>query len=219
MRRKVSAQWKATGRIHRSAAVCPTAPPVDTPIAALLHPALARVEQRPTLSAMPHAEVTLPAEASSVPTARHFVESILTSWGHPEQGWAAALLVSELSANCTLHARTAFTVGVELTPDEVRLQVSDGSLRAPALRDYSNAATTGRGLRLVDEVSAGWGVDLHDQGKTVWAVLRLDEQGTADDDDEAETDLDTLLAAFGEEVEDRGIQGTQLHDLSWRIAA
>jgi len=153
--------------------------------------------QRSTLSAMPHAEVTLPADASSVPTARHFVESILTSWGQPDKGWAAALLISELSANCTLHARTAFTVGVELTEEEVRLQVSDGSLRAPAVRDYGTSATTGRGLRLVDELSAGWGVDLRDDGKTVWAVLRLDDED-ADGDDEAEEDLDALLAAFGE---------------------
>lgn len=147
---------------------------------------------------MPHAEVTLPAEAGSVPTARHFVESILTSWGLPEQGWAAALLISELSANCTLHARTAFTVGVEVTEDEVRLHVSDGSLRAPAVRDYGTSATTGRGLRLVDELSSGWGVDLHDDGKTVWAVLRLDEEGTGGSLDDADEDLDALLAAFGE---------------------
>lgn len=146
---------------------------------------------------MPHAEVTLPAEASSVPTARHFVESILSSWGHPDQGWAAALLISELSANCTLHARTAFTVGVDLAGGEVRLHVSDGSLRTPAVRDYGTSATTGRGLRLVDELSAGWGVDLRDDGKTVWAVLRLDEPG-ADDEDETEGDLDALLATFGE---------------------
>ena len=147
---------------------------------------------------MPHAEVTLPAEASSVPTARHFVESILTSWGHPDQGWAAALLISELSANCTLHARTDYTVSVRLTEDEVRLEVSDRSVRTPAVRDYGTTATTGRGLRLVDELSHGWGVDLRGDGKTVWAVLRLTAEDPADAEED-EVDLDALLASFGEQ--------------------
>ena len=147
---------------------------------------------------MPHAEVTLPGAPSSVPTARRFVESILASWGHPEQGWTAALLVSELSANCTLHARTDFTVRVELHDEQVRLQVTDGSLRAPAVRDYGTSATTGRGLRLVAELSNDWGVDLHDDGKTVWALIRQ-SQAAPDDADDEELDVDALLAAVGDD--------------------
>lgn len=150
---------------------------------------------------MPHAEVTLPGAPSSVPTARRFVESILTSWGRPETGWTAALLVSELSANCTLHARTEFTVRIELQEEQVRLQVTDGSLRAPAVRDYGTSATTGRGLRLVAELSHDWGVDLHDDGKTVWALLRQ-QQAAPGDADEAELDVDSLLAAFGDDEPD-----------------
>lgn len=150
---------------------------------------------------MPHAEVTLPGAPSSVPTARRFVESILTSWGRPETGWTAALLVSELSANCTLHARTDFTVRVELQEEQVRLQVTDGSLRAPAVRDYGTTATTGRGLRLVAELSHDWGVDLHDDGKTVWALLRQ-EQTAPGDADEEDLDVDALLAAFGDDEPD-----------------
>ena len=151
---------------------------------------------------MPDAEVTLPGEASSVPTARHFVESILTAWGQPEHGWTAALLISELSANCTLHARTSFTVRVELQESQVRLAVSDGSSRAPAVRDYGTDATTGRGLRMVGELSAAWGVEVHDGGKTVWAVL---SSGDAQSDgDEDEVDLDALLATFGGDGENGG---------------
>lgn len=150
---------------------------------------------------MPHAEVTLPGAPSSVPTARRFVESILTSWGRPETGWTAALLVSELSANCTLHARTEFTVRIELQEEQVRLQVTDGSLRAPAVRDYGTTATTGRGLRLVAELSHDWGVDLHDDGKTVWALLRQ-QQAAPGGADEEDLDVDALLAAFGDDEPD-----------------
>lgn len=173
------------------------------------------MQQRSTLSTMPHAEVTLPGDASSVPTARHFVESILTSWGRPGQGWAAALLISELSANCTLHARTPFTVSVQMAGDQVRLQVTDGSARVPAMKDYGTSATTGRGLRLVDELAAGWGVDLHDDGKTVWALLQVDEPFGGSDQDDA--DVDTLLSRFGGDVVDPS--GTQVSERLWWNAA
>lgn len=150
---------------------------------------------------MPHAEVTLPGAPSSVPTARRFVESTLSSWGRPEQSWTAALLVSELSANCTLHARTEFTVRVELQEEQVRLQVTDGSLRAPAVRDYGTTATTGRGLQLVAELSNDWGVDLHDDGKTVWVLLRQAESAPGHDAED-DLDVDALLAAFGDDDPD-----------------
>ena len=157
---------------------------------------------------MPDAEVTLPGEASSVPTARHFVESILTAWGQPEHGWTAALLISELSANCTLHARTSFTVRVELEESQVRLAVTDGSRRTPAVRDYGTDATTGRGLRMVGELSAAWGVQLHEGGKTVWAVLGSTGDDTSDRDED-EVDLDALLATFGGDGES-GSDGVRL---------
>ena len=157
----------------------------------------------PRVGAVPHADVTLPGQPSSVPTARHFVESILTAWGQPEHGWTAALLISELSANCTLHARTSFTVRVDASEGEVRLSVRDGSLRSPAVRDYGAEATTGRGLRLVDNLAAEWGVELHEGGKTVWAVLRDDSEDDGSPESE-EADLDGLLAAFGGDGEGDG---------------
>lgn len=150
---------------------------------------------------MPHAEVTLPGAPSSVPTARRFVERILASWGRPEASWTAALLVSELSANCTLHARTDFTVRIELQEEQVRLQVTDGSLRPPAVRDYGTSATTGRGLRLVAELAQDWGVDLHDDGKTVWVLLSRSQTAPGDADEE-DLDVDAILAAFGEDDPD-----------------
>ena len=152
---------------------------------------------------MPDAEVTLPGETSSVPTARHFVESILTAWGQPEHGWTAALLISELSANCALHARTSFTVRVELAGTTVRLSVADGSRRAPAVRDYGTDATTGRGLRMVGQLATDWGVELHEGGKTVWALIAAGNVGD-DDDDASLEDLDAVLGRLGGDGEPSG---------------
>ena len=163
---------------------------------------------------MPDAEVTLPGATSSVPSARRFVESVLSSWGHPELGWSAAMCVSELAGNCALHARTEFTVGIELTDQVVRIEVRDGSQRVPAPRSYDTAATTGRGLRLVGEYSRSWGVDTDATGKTVWVLLDLRATPAGLDDDAAE-DVDVLLARFGE-VDDAA-DGRVLH--AWPAAA
>src|SRR3954469_10244242 len=101
---------------------------------------------------MTKAEVTLPAAISSVPTARHFVESILSAWGLQDLAWTSTLVVSELAANAALHAHgDAFRIRVQADDGTVRLEVLDGSLRLPQQRTYSDEATTGRGLRLVSE--------------------------------------------------------------------
>jgi two-component sensor histidine kinase len=127
------------------------------------------------------AQVVLPGLSSSVPTARHVVESLLTSWGQPDLAWTAALVVSELTANCALHARTDFSVRVSQRADGVvRLEVADASVRVPQQRTYSQDATTGRGLRLVAQLSTDWGVEASATGKTVWALLAPDGAGDAD---------------------------------------
>ena len=146
---------------------------------------------------MPSAEVTLPGEARSVPTARRFVESILQAWAQPEHGWTAALVVSELAGNCALHARTPFTVRVALSGDRVRLEVSDGSRQPLTVRGYGPESATGRGLRLVDELASGWGVDARpegQEGKTVWVDLPSGGgSGGVEDDEPLDDDLDAVL--------------------------
>lgn len=148
------------------------------------------------------AHVELPGVSSSVPTARHFVESILTSWGDAETAWTGALLVTELATNCALHARTDFSVRVIQAADgHVRLEVTDASLRVLQQRSYGLDATTGRGLRLVDELGTGWGVTAREGGKTVWVDLPFDGMSGAhsNERDEAGLDPEALLAAFGDD--------------------
>lgn len=161
---------------------------------------------------MPRAQVTLPGSASSVPAARRFVETLLTSWGHPEAGWAAALCTSELAANCALHARTDFSISLTLENASIRLEVADGSARVPAQRDYGPDATTGRGLRLVEECARSWGVEPTAAGKRVWVVLDLDPAVTGAEDDADDLSVEALLAAFDD---DDDIQACS----SWAVAA
>jgi anti-sigma regulatory factor (Ser/Thr protein kinase) len=148
-------------------------------------------------------EVTLPGVPSSVPPARHFVERTLEAWGLEHLCWTAALLVSELATNAALHAGTDFRVVVErVGGDSGRLRVSvhDGSPQLPRARRTSDEATTGRGLRLVQELAAAWGVTPHpagqEAGKAVWWELPTAHTADGADAEDAEADLDGLLAAF-----------------------
>ncbi len=150
---------------------------------------------------MPSAALTLPGHASSVPAARRFVETVLDTWGRPEIGWSAALCVSELAGNCALHARTDFTVAVRLEQEVVRVEVTDGSSRPPQQRSYSEDATTGRGLRLLEEYATRWGVDPRPTGKTVWVELSVPVFGTDEDDVDDEGSVEALLAAFDDDDE------------------
>ena len=140
------------------------------------------------------AHTTLPGLTSSVPTARRFAEQVLAGWGHPDAGWTAAQVISELAANCALHARTEFTVTVTADDTQIRLEVQDAAPGAVQQRSYSETATTGRGLRMVGQLSTDWGVTTHPSGKTVWVLLPLD--GAA----EQEPDLDALLSSFDDEA-------------------
>jgi hypothetical protein len=58
-----------------------------------------------------------------------------------------------------------------------------GGLQA---RQYSSTATTGRGLRIVESLSTSWGVLPAADGKTVWALLPLEDPPPAGDDGDDE---------------------------------
>ena len=151
---------------------------------------------------MPEASLLLPCDASSVPAARHFVVATLTKWGFDGAAWAAAQIVSELAANCSLHARTDYTVRLVHQNDSLRLEVRDGSPARVRQRRYGAQSTTGRGLRLVETLADTWGVDVATGGKTVWVDLPVG----ADPGDGLAVDLDadveSLLATFADDEED-----------------
>jgi len=130
----------------------------------------------------------LPATARSVPEARQHVVTALQEWGYDGLVETARLLTSELVTNAVLHARTEMTVSVEDSEVGVRIAVTDASPVPPSLRHHSTTATTGRGLRLLDQLAREWSVDDTNGGKTVWFTL-------ADDVDPwSAYDADTWLA-------------------------
>jgi anti-sigma regulatory factor (Ser/Thr protein kinase) len=125
--------------------------------------------------------MSLRPEASSARQARRYVADQLVALGYPEAAPAAELLVSELVTNAVLHARTPVQVGVEAHGASVRVTVADGSPRQPMRRRHSVDSGTGRGLMLVEQMAAAWGVELLDAGKVVWFELPREDEGTAPD--------------------------------------
>jgi anti-sigma regulatory factor (Ser/Thr protein kinase) len=113
----------------------------------------------------------LPPTARSVPQARRHIASTLGQWHLTGLTETACLLVSELVTNAVLHARTAMTLTATKDGDGVRISVTDGSPVPPALRRHSDTATTGRGLRLLDQLADAWSVESSNDGKSVWFTL------------------------------------------------
>jgi anti-sigma regulatory factor (Ser/Thr protein kinase) len=105
-----------------------------------------------------------------------------------------AIMVSELATNCVRHTVTDFVVSVDRTPDEIRVDVTDTGGGAPEVRSPDLSEPSGRGLRIVQELSDSFGVRplRGSSGKTVWFVVRIQDhltgsgtRATANGSDEA----------------------------------
>jgi anti-sigma regulatory factor (Ser/Thr protein kinase) len=113
------------------------------------------------------------AEPQAATSARHFVADVLKGWGHSASMLEdAKLVVTELATNAVRHAHSPFSVEICPKGSVVRLSVRDASRTLPSLADRNALAESGRGLHIVDVLSADWGVEFSGQGKAVWAELR-----------------------------------------------
>ncbi len=81
------------------------------------------------------------------------------------------LLVSEAVTNAVLHAGTEVAVTCRTGHGWVRVEVRDWSPVVPMPRDYGSHAGTGRGIKLIDQLSSSWGVEQAGDQKVVWFEL------------------------------------------------
>ncbi len=113
----------------------------------------------------------LPADSSSPGAARRWLRGRLDvgELGAEIEVGDIELCVSELVSNAVLHAGTDCRLRITTEDGRVRVEIHDGDARRlPAKRAYDQASVTGRGLHLVERLSARWGVDVDGEGKTVW---------------------------------------------------
>jgi anti-sigma regulatory factor (Ser/Thr protein kinase) len=118
-------------------------------------------------------EVDLPADPTAPRRARTLLQSVVQEWDVDDDLYQdAAMVVTELVANAVDHAGTPSTVTVTLDDHELCVAVRDGRPdAAPRPRPVDPTAPRGRGLQMVDALATSWGVTVHADGKTVWAVL------------------------------------------------
>ncbi|MGW0609378.1 SpoIIE family protein phosphatase [Streptomyces sp. NPDC002788] len=104
--------------------------------------------------------------------ARRFSARTLRSWDVVDEADTVLLVVSELVTNALVHTQGAVRVDLTLAADRLRVTVSDSSPRAPAkpvVVDWES--TGGRGLFLVEAMSAAWGSVPIGGGKQVWSEI------------------------------------------------
>ena len=106
--------------------------------------------------------------------ARRFARRALRSWGVAVDYDAALLVVSELVTNALVHTDGKVRMDLTLVDNRLRIAIADASPRSP-VRPTSIGweATGGRGILLVEALSATWGTLPVSGGKQVWAELVL----------------------------------------------
>jgi anti-sigma regulatory factor (Ser/Thr protein kinase) len=119
----------------------------------------------------PRAELELPVSREVPALAREFLRGSTCAEHHSEVVDDAVLLVSELVTNSVLHGGPPVVVAVDCDEDTLQVRVRDGSPALPAPRNAAQGDENGRGLALVAEMSADWGVDTEQDGKHVWFVI------------------------------------------------
>ena len=114
--------------------------------------------------------MTLPLGVTAPRQARHALAERFA--GHP-RGEDLLLCVSEVVTNAVLHAGTPPHLRVSQSGDTVRVEVADADDRPPVLGRSDPLATSGRGLRILDQLAARWGSTPTGPGKAVWFEFDL----------------------------------------------
>jgi serine phosphatase RsbU (regulator of sigma subunit)/anti-sigma regulatory factor (Ser/Thr protein kinase) len=111
------------------------------------------------------------ADPEGLAEARAALREALTEWRLTELADDVELAAGELLVNVLLHTEGGAVLTLEVLPGPVRrirLSVQDRSSVWPRRRSPGEAATSGRGLLMIDALSAHWGVEPRGDGKAVW---------------------------------------------------
>jgi anti-sigma regulatory factor (Ser/Thr protein kinase) len=120
----------------------------------------------------PDGEVRLDLDARSVRAARRFLREASCLTHAAGLADEAELLVSELVTNAVRHGLPPIVLRVacDRRHDTV-IQVLDGNPAGPQRQQAGAEQESGRGIGLVEMVSAQWGVESGADGKSVWFRL------------------------------------------------
>jgi DNA-binding NarL/FixJ family response regulator len=125
-------------------------------------------ERRPAQTSL-HLDGTI----TSARDARVFTRRTLEEWRVSEAVVEDVLLiVTELVNNAITHAQSGCELRMSLTSVSLRIEVIDAGAGTPDPLPPSPTRNHGRGLHLIDALTAAWGYEpLETGGKMVWAEL------------------------------------------------
>ncbi|SHL39683.1 SpoIIE family protein phosphatase [Actinacidiphila paucisporea] len=111
------------------------------------------------------------ADPEGLADARLALRQALEAWELPGLADDVEVAAGELLVNVLLHTEGGAVMTLEVLPEpvrRVRLTVQDRSSVWPSRRSPGEAATSGRGLLMIDALSTHWGVEPRGDGKAVW---------------------------------------------------
>ena len=131
----------------------------------------------------------VPCDPSGATVGRHVVTAALTEMLHSvgsedraadqELVYEAGVVASELLSNAARACRSRIAVRLEVHHDSIRIEVYDDGPGVPVQRQVQAVEVSGRGLRIVDSLSASWGTIPRPAGKCVWSEMPVLSTSTA----------------------------------------
>lgn len=112
--------------------------------------------------------LSIPPSSAAIRTARRFTAAFLRENELAELIDTVVLLVSEVVTNAIIHGGTGAELRLIVSGEAVRAEVRDRSSALPSVKQYSETATTGRGMLVVDSLATAWGTEVEGRGKLVW---------------------------------------------------
>lgn len=116
------------------------------------------------------------ADPEGLAEAREALRQALSAWALGHLADDVELAAGELLGNVLLHTEGGAVLTLEVLPEPVRrlrLSVQDRSSMWPRRRSPGEAATSGRGLLMVEALAVRWGVEPRGEGKAVWCEFTV----------------------------------------------
>lgn len=121
--------------------------------------------------------VDLTLDLSAPRVARNLIDLLLPHWDVRDADLidSAGLVVSELVTHALVASDDGgpATVGVELAEELLRLWVLDRSAGVPLQRPAATSADDVRGLLVVGQIAARWGIERDPEGRRAYADIPL----------------------------------------------
>ncbi|MFI7294401.1 SpoIIE family protein phosphatase [Streptomyces sp. NPDC050121] len=119
-----------------------------------------------------------PGDPEALAEARHMIRAAVRAWGAGDRADEIELVADELITNALMHTEGAAIVTVRVVTGgerRLRVEVEDSSSALPRRREAGESGVSGRGLLLVDLLTAAWGVEARGGGKCVWCEFVVRE--------------------------------------------